>query len=67
MHHAQRQGPAASGIDANVIHCFRHIPTFCSCNKTKHTIKSNALVIVQALLISAGGDSADLTLRLHQP
>jgi hypothetical protein len=28
MRHAQRQGPAASGVDANVIYCLKHIPTF---------------------------------------
>jgi len=28
MRHAQRQGPAASGVDANFIHFFRHVPTF---------------------------------------
>ena len=28
MRQAQQQGPAASGVDANFIHFFRHVPTF---------------------------------------
>ena len=28
MHHAQRQGAAAGGVQTNLIHCFKHVPTF---------------------------------------